>query len=135
MKNNIKRTIAVIVAAMVLMSIGCADAFAKAGEENSVELFAATATKPETYINFDFERYGTATDFANERYRRSTKTIETDTETGNKFLRFTYDAENTEAPLYSEDICPTSGAASTLNITGNIVMSFDIRFWNNDGTI
>jgi hypothetical protein len=148
MSKKIKRIIAVITAALTITGI-VNTVSAEAGMDELIKIPAAkepidsetviqplaAVNTPETYINLDFDHNGRETDFKNERYERSTRTIETDSETGNKFIRFTYNTENTEAPLYSEDMYPTSGAYSNLDITGNIVMSFDVHFGNNDGTI
>lgn len=130
MKNTIKKFIAALTAAAVLTGISGVVIYAEPEEtvpEQQMQTFSAAEDIPETYINLDFDRTGFIGSFQGDKYDRSERTIETDPETGNKFIRFTYDKTNTQAPLYCEDMHPTSGADSRLNITGNIVMNFDIR--------
>lgn len=63
------------------------------------------------------------------------KTVETDEQTGNKYFKFEYSNPTATAPLYFESTYPSSGASSTLKMSGNIVMSFDVKFEGDDGAI
>ncbi len=68
-------------------------------------------------------------------HNRLVKSMETDEQTGNKYYKFEYTNPDSAAPLYFETNCPSNGAASTLNISGNVVMSFDINFGGNDAAV
>lgn len=68
-------------------------------------------------------------------HNRLLKSIETDEQTGNKYYKFEYTNPDSEAPMYFETNFPASGAASSLRISGNVVMSFDINFGGNDAAV
>ena len=63
------------------------------------------------------------------------KSIETDESTGNQYYKFEYINPESTAPFYFETDFPSSGASSSLNIKGNVVMSFDVNFGGDDAGI
>ena len=69
-----------------------------------------------------------STDYWSSHNNRLIKSIAVDENTGNKYFNFEYTNPDDEAPKYFEIMYPSSGASSTLDIRGNVVMSFDVKF-------
>lgn len=94
---------------------------------NSITIFAADNVEIDVDGNYDPNPWS--------EHSRLIKSIETDTQTGNQYYKFEYTNPDSEAPMYFETNYPKEGAASTLNISGNVVMSFDINFSGNDAAV
>lgn len=120
MKKSKIKVISLVMLICIIMSI------------NGLAVFAKT---PETYVNCNFSTSGEVWDWVYDTYDRSIKTIETDPLTDNKYIKFQYTDKEGAAPAYTTDMYPSSGAYSSLNIRGEIVMSFDIFFGNGSGSV
>jgi hypothetical protein len=85
-----------------------------------------------TYINMDFT-YGSTDLFSNNG--RVLKSIETDETTGNKYLKLAYNNPADTAPRYFDINYPSNGPSSTLRISGEIIMNFDVKFEGDDAAV